>query len=189
MKKRLLVLLFSLAALALVACGGGNDVASSGASAVSAATSATTPDVIPNTTATTPVVSTPTKPKINGQVDERTGVAPVAAQATIWTVYSNGGCADSPNFGGFGPWLTPAQQNACYIAIYAATTEDRCMALGGGMSGTALWFNNDPRGCFCFVGYPGCEWMAGDLECQPINICTTPGKCYRGAGSGCKLPK
>jgi len=79
MKRKLLVLLFSLAFLTLVACGGGNDVASSGASAVSAATSATTPDVITNTTAMTPTVSAPTKLKINGQIDERTGVAPVIA--------------------------------------------------------------------------------------------------------------
>ena len=75
MKKKLLVLLFSLASLALVSCGGGNDVASSGASAVSAAAPATTNDA---TTA-----STPTKPKINGQIDERTGVASVGAKMTI----------------------------------------------------------------------------------------------------------
>ena len=74
MKKKLLVLLFSLAALALVACGGGNDVASSGASAVSAAAPATTNDA--STTA-----STPTEPKMNGQIDERTGVAPALAMS------------------------------------------------------------------------------------------------------------
>ena len=55
------------ATLALVSCGGGNDVASSGASAVSAA-----------------APSTPTtEAKVNGQVDERTGVAPVVAKMTI----------------------------------------------------------------------------------------------------------
>ena len=51
--------------LGLVSCGGGNDVAASGTSAVSAA------------------ASTPTKPKINGQIDERTGVASVVAKMTI----------------------------------------------------------------------------------------------------------
>ena len=82
MKKRLLVLLFSLASLALVSCGGGNDVASSGTTAVSAAA----PTPASTTTATT-------EPKVNGQIDERTGVAPVAAQMTIsgfayfYTVY------------------------------------------------------------------------------------------------------
>ena len=67
MKKKLLLLLLSLASLALVSCGGGNDVASSGATAVSAAA--------PSTAAT--------EPKVNGQIDERTGVAPVAAKMTI----------------------------------------------------------------------------------------------------------
>ena len=79
MKKKLLVLLFSLAALALVACGGGNDVASSGASAVSAAV-APTPDANTAATPRTTPESTPiAKPKINGQIDERTGVAPMVA--------------------------------------------------------------------------------------------------------------
>ena len=65
-----------LATLALVSCGGGNDVASSGATAVSAASSPST------TTATAPTTPT-TEPKVNGQVDERTGVAPVVAQMTM----------------------------------------------------------------------------------------------------------
>jgi len=63
MNKKLLVLLFSLASLALVSCGGGNDVASSGATAVSAAAAPTTTTVAPEA-------------KVNGQIDERTGVAP-----------------------------------------------------------------------------------------------------------------
>ena len=131
MKKKLLVLLFSLAALALVACGGGNDVASSGASAVSAAAPVTAPS--------TPTTTTTAEAKVNGQVDERTGVAPVAALMTIWTVYSNGGCAKS--FGGNGPRLTQAQQNACNEAvgnanncgpgISIATIKAQCSALGG----------------------------------------------------------
>jgi len=76
MKKKILVLLFSLASLALVSCGGGNDVASNGASAVSAAAPATT----------TPI----TEAKVNGQVDERTGVAPVVAAMTIGANVANG---------------------------------------------------------------------------------------------------
>ena len=68
--------------LGLVSCGGGNDVASSGASAVSAAA--------PSTTDATTTASTPTEPKVNGQIDERTGVAPVVAQATIAPSISNG---------------------------------------------------------------------------------------------------
>ena len=93
MKKRLLVLLFSLASLALVSCGGGNDVASSGATAVSAAA----PTPASTTTATT-------EPKVNGQIDERTGVAPVVAQLTIAQTVA--ACLASKTYGGTGPLLT-----------------------------------------------------------------------------------
>ena len=65
--------------LGLVSCGGGNDVASSGASAVSAAA--------PSTTDATTNASTPTEPQVNGQIDERTGVAPVVAQANLGKNY------------------------------------------------------------------------------------------------------
>lgn len=65
--------------LGLVSCGGGNDVASSGASAVSAAA--------PSITDATTTASTPTEPKVNGQIDERTGVAPVVAQANLGKNY------------------------------------------------------------------------------------------------------
>jgi len=85
-----------LASLALVACGGGNDVASTGASAVSAAAPTKT------TTASTPSTpaTTATEPKVNGQVDERTGVAPMAAQMTI------GHCP------------TPSEVGACLLNYY-----------------------------------------------------------------------
>ena len=121
-----------LAALALVSCGGGNDVASSGATAVSAAAAVTT-TVAPEA-------------KINGQVDERTGVAPVLAAITIggscyygrafniqdgiscrtadgWSLFyptANGGCANSSSFGYSGPALNVAQQAACNFAIYGS---------------------------------------------------------------------
>ena len=129
MKKKLLVLLFSLASLALVACGGGNDVASSGASAVSAAAPVTT------TTATAPSTAA-TEAKVNGQVDERTGVAPVVAQLTVWTVYSNGGCGNSVSVNLFanGPSITNAQVRACITAALAAQTLAQCNALGGSFS-------------------------------------------------------
>jgi len=97
MKKKLLVLLFSLASLGLVSCGGGNDVASSGATAVSAAAPATTNDA--STTALTP-----TEPKINGQIDERTGVAPVGAKMTV--APNVAACLASKTYGGTGPLLT-----------------------------------------------------------------------------------
>jgi hypothetical protein len=189
-----------LASLTLVSCGGGNDVASTGASAVSAAA--------PATTTATP---TTTEPKVNGQVDERTGVAPVAAQITvalagevsscgsipivyarsgayysklnqcrssyevlkapqpgqtgigmmcivlpppepvagavgacqvgmIQTVIAalpvfdptaNGGCLNSSSYGGSGPALSAAWQSACNNALFNATTNPQCNALGG----------------------------------------------------------
>jgi len=123
MKKRLLVLLFSLASLALVSCGGGNDVASSGASAVSAAAPVTT------TTATAPSTpaTTATEPKVNGQIDERTGVAPVVAAMTPWSPTANGGCGSFMNAM---VYLTPPQQCACNNALKNATVT-QCTALGG----------------------------------------------------------
>jgi len=130
MKKKLLVLLFSLAALGLVSCGGGNDVASTGASAVSAAAPVTT--------------TVGTEAKVNGQVDERTGVAPVVAQMTPWSPTANGGCGQSSSFyGGVGngPVLTNAQFNACKTALGNASTYSQCMALGG------YW---DSNWLFCF---------------------------------------
>ena len=114
MKRKLLVLLFSLATLALVSCGGSNDVASSGASAVSAA--ATAPDANTDITQSTATAAKQTnEPKINGQVDERTGVAPVAAQMTI------GGSVNyyTQNFGGnsYGAFLV----NSSFPCAFGST--------------------------------------------------------------------
>ena len=127
MKKKLLVLLFSLATLGLASCGGSNDVASSGASAVSAAA--------PSTAPSTPTTTTTTEPKVNGQVDERTGVAPVVAALTAWNPTSNGGCGNSSYWGGLGtgPALTPTQQNACANALSNASNIQQCNGLGGYM--------------------------------------------------------
>ena len=131
MKKKLLVLLFSLATLGLASCGGSNDIAASGTSAVSAAASTST--------------TTPTEAKLNGQVDERTGVAPVAAQMTVasWcSTYSNPaagfinwnvcGCGQSSSFGGSGSALNMNQQAACDLAFSGAFSKAQCTALGGG---------------------------------------------------------
>ena len=131
MKKKLLVLLFSLATLGLASCGGSNDIAASGTSAVSAAASTST--------------TTPTEAKLNGQVDERTGVAPVAAQMTVasWcSTYSNPaagfinwnvcGCGQSSSFGGSGSALNMNQQAACDLAFSDAFSKAQCTSLGGG---------------------------------------------------------
>ena len=71
----------------LVSCGGGNDMASSGATAVSAAASATTPT---SATESVTAIASPnaiSEPKVNGQIDERTGVAPVVAKANLGKNY------------------------------------------------------------------------------------------------------
>ena len=120
--------LMLVATLGLVSCGGGNDVASSGATAVSAAASASnaSPTSTPSTAAT--------EPKVNGQIDERTGVAPVVASMTPWSPTANGGCANSSSFafGGNGPAFTSmAQLTACNLAVDYATTNAQCRALGG----------------------------------------------------------
>jgi len=145
MRTYLITLFF---ALALVACGGGNDVASSGATAVSAAapTPASTTTATASAPSTTTAATTTTEPKVNGQIDERTGVAPVLAAITIggscyygrafniqdgiscrtadgWSLFyptANGGCANSSSFGYSGPALNVAQQAACNFAIYGS---------------------------------------------------------------------
>ena len=55
---------------------------------------------------------------------------PGIATGNPWTPYSNGGCGYSPSYGGSGPALTNAQQNACNIAITNATPA-QCGPLGG----------------------------------------------------------
>jgi hypothetical protein len=99
-----------VATLGLVSCGGGNDVASSGASAVSAVAPVTT------TAATAPATTTPTtEAKVNGQVDERTGVAPLAAAMTV------GGSVNyyTQNFGGnsYGAFLV----NSSFPCAFGST--------------------------------------------------------------------
>ena len=137
--------LMLLATLGLVSCGGGNDVASSGASAVSAAAPVTT------TTATASAPSTAaTEPKVNGQVDERTGVAPVVAQMTPWSPTANGGCANSWMFGyGNGPTLTNAQYYACSSALGNVSSSQQCTALGGLVCN--ICGHDNCRLAFCFT--------------------------------------
>ena len=97
----------------LVSCGGGNDVASTGASAVSASA---TPDAnLASSPSITPATPT-TEAKINGQIDERTGVAPVVAQMTVGgsvTYYTQ-------NFGGnsYGAFLV----NSSYPCAFASNS-------------------------------------------------------------------
>ena len=135
------------ATLALVSCGGGNDVASTGASAVSAATS----------TASTPAIPT-TEAKVNGQIDERTGVAPVAAM-TLWSPTANGGCGNSSSFKGSGPALTPTQQSACTNAILGLSCTGAC---------------NNPGGSYLLADQ--CIFMGGAVNYASVNaMCAVSG--------------
>ena len=143
------------ATLALVSCGGGNDVASSGASAVSAA-----------------APSTPTtEAKVNGQIDERTGVAPVVARMDIAKSCSNYegfnvcGCGYFGNFFG-------RRGDACNSAINNATAQN-CNALG------ATWVQPDNYQTACSSGPAanaeqctalwGGSWNPGRAYCSPNN--------------------
>ena len=133
--------------LGLVSCGGGNDVASSGASAVSTAASATTT----TSTASAPSTTTATEPKVNGQIDERTGVAPVAAQATLGTkrppgnTPTEGGCMSSEQ--AFRS-LSPKDQIDCTMRTNAF--QGTCNAEGGHytrIKNMCLPFTTDPSAC------------------------------------------
>ena len=127
--------------LILASCGGGNDVASTGASAVSAAAP----------------VTTTTTPKINGQIDERTGVAPVAAM-TIW---SPANCLINYYS------LNPMQQNACDIAANNSTTSQQCAALGGSFFSP---YYNTYSVYFCFYCYAySCNYYSNEDFSGPPN--------------------
>jgi hypothetical protein len=136
--------LMLVATLGLVSCGGGNDVASSGATAVSAAAPASnaSPASAPSTAAT--------EPKVNGQIDERTGVAPVVAM-TIW---SPANCLISYYS------LNPMQQNACDIAANNSTTSQQCAALGGSFFSP---YYNTYSVYFCFYCYAySCNYYSNE---------------------------
>ena len=156
MKKKLLVLLFSLTSLALVSCGGGNDVASSGASAVSAAAPTTT--------------TVGTEAKVNGQIDERTGVAPVvAAMTSAQTVVA---CTASATYGGTGALLT---------ATTAPTLAQCATALPGYATGNP-WTVYSNTGCGDSSSFSG---GGPALTSAQYNACVVPwsptayGGCYK----------
>jgi hypothetical protein len=124
--------------LGLVSCGGGNDVASSGASAVNAAAPVTT------TTATASAPSTAaTEPKANGQVDERTGVAPVVAAMTIAQTVE--ACTASGTYGGTGPLLTATN----------APTLAQCAAALPGIATGNPWTVYSNGGCWNSSNFSG----------------------------------
>ncbi len=71
----------------LVSCGGGNDMASSGATTVSAASAAVAPTTATESITAVASPNTISEPKLNGQIDERTGVAPVIAKGEFGKNY------------------------------------------------------------------------------------------------------
>ena len=152
-----------LATLGLASCGGSNDVASSGATAVSAAAPVTT------TTATAPSTAA-TEAKVNGQVDERTGVAPVVAAMTIaQTVVA---CTASATYGGTGALLT---------ATTAPTLAQCATALPGYATGNP-WTVYSNTGCGDSSSFSG---GGPALTSAQYNACVVPwsptayGGCYK----------
>jgi hypothetical protein len=167
-----------LVALALVACGGGNQSSSTGSSVTAQATTATvlacnasasfggagpalTDTTNPTLEAcnaaiaftcnasttfggTEPTLTDVTSPSIKtclavmneSNSNNPSGSKVLAGQATIWTVYSNGGCGNSVSVNLFanGPAITNAQVRACVTAAGYAQTLAQCNALGGSFS-------------------------------------------------------
>ncbi len=179
MKKKLLVLLFSLASLGLASCGGGNE-ASTGAPVVAQATIASTVELC-SASATYggsgALLTATTAPTLA----QCAAALPGYATGNPWTVYSNTGCWDSSNFSGGGPTLTSAQYNACgggwsptayggcytssnwaaislaqqqscVSALGSVTSSEQCSALGGSWSCS-------------FLGSYACGNVVGNLSC------------------------
>ncbi|CAN1489493.1 hypothetical protein MCEZE4_00159 [Burkholderiaceae bacterium] len=140
-----------LAALALVACGGGNDVASSGATTVSAAAPST------------PTTTTTTEPKVNGQVDERTGVTPVAAQATIGGTCSNNGVTNVQ--AGLPCFVMGCMANSALISTYPCQS-----ASGIANNGNAY-------------GNWQCVFLGGVVSFLTVQQCTTEAAVARALGN------
>ena len=105
----------------------------------------------------------------NGQIDERTGVAPVVGQMTVasWcSTYSNSalgsinwnvcGCGQSSSFGGSGSALNNSQFAACSFAFSDAFSNAQCTSLGGGW----VWGN---ASCACIASTTNaqCQDMSG----------------------------
>jgi hypothetical protein len=173
MKKKLLILLFSLASLALVSCGGGNDGASTGTPVVAQVTVALAGEVsscgsIPIVYARNGayysklnqcrssyevlkapqpgqtgigmmcIVLPPPEPVAGAVGACQVGmIQTVIAALPVWSPTANGGCGKSSSFGGTGPVLNAAQQQACGEAFSEAFTDEynasQCSALGGNL--------------------------------------------------------
>ena len=156
--------------LGLVSCGGGNDVASSGATAVSAAATDSSSTSAPSTTTPT------TEPKVNGQIDERTGVAPVAAQMTIGgfvyysTVYRGSyleAITLTPN--GYRACGTGSTPNQAFVScLNSSANQFTFVSLNGVSIYTTSWWDN-PYGAFMNTSTTPCG--TGSTPNQAIVSC------------------
>ena len=142
MKKKLLVLLFSLTSLALVSCGGGNDGASTGNPVVAQATIASTVAACNASgtygggdQSTGPLLSATTNPTLEACIAAMPGIA----YGNPWSPGQNGGCLESVtmapyigfpygytyatgNSSRYGPPLTTSAKTYCFnLASYCCT--------------------------------------------------------------------
>jgi hypothetical protein len=174
--------LMLLATLGLVSCGGGNDVASSGASAVSAAASATTTTATASAPSTTTAATTTTEPKVNGQIDERTGVAPVVASMTL--AHTVTACLASMTYGGTGPLLLYGSSGPL-LGRTTAPTLAQCKAVlpfawtvysHGGCGASMSFFGGGPW--LTNTQYNACAYVLGyeltNAECNALGGSFSP---------------
>jgi hypothetical protein len=158
MKKKLLVLLFSLTTLALVSCGGGNDGASTGTPVVAQATIGGACHYGNN---------------YNWVFNIQDGIT--CSKADGWGLFyptANGGCGNSSSFGYSGPALTVAQQAACNFAIYGSAPGigvytganlNQCNSLGAVM-------NSYQNICASSGQIPAC-YIPSQVNSNIINAC------------------
>jgi len=166
----------------MVSCGGGNDVASSGASAVSAA--ATAPDASNSIIQSTATAATPTTaPKVNDQVDDRTGVAPVLAGYTV-----PGIGITIPNICDIAGASIKDKANGASCLAHCQCISNNCIAdgvIGGkcapekGADGDVCVLNKDCASDYCQGNTGGIplEWKAnsGSGKCVPYKAANGEG--------------
>ena len=178
MKRKLLVLLFSLTSLALTSCGGGNDGASTGTPVVAQITIAQTVEACTASATyggTGALLTATTAPTLA----QCAAALPGIATGNPWTVYSNGGCWNSSNFSGGGPTLTSAQNNACgggwsptayggcmpnMMALPLALLQS-CVGAAGNVSSSQQCSALGGSWSCSFLGSYACGNVVGNISC------------------------
>jgi len=180
MKKKLLLLLFSLASLALMSCGGDNDGASTGTPEVAEVTIAQTVEACTASATyggTGALLTATTAPTLA----QCATALPGYATGNPWTVYSNTGCGDSSSFSGGGPALTSAQYNACVVpwiptayggcfkssnwAALSAAQQQTCVNALGNVSSSQQCSALGGSWSCSFLGSYACGNVVGNLNC------------------------